>query len=153
MFVGSESQAQASLRVAHDNDNVYFLVSLVDYYLTSEDSVAVCIADSIVSDYRINVKLDGTATFDKYTFGKQVNTSRLNGVKTIIKGTVNNNSDMDDGAIIEISIPKSMLAIEGKSEFGARLALVNNDGNGYVADTFTGASDIYTEYWPKVALD
>ena len=153
LFVGSESQAQATLRVAHDDKNVYFLVSLVDYYLTGEDSVTVCVADDIVSDYRITVKLDGTATLDKYTFGKQEKTSRLGTVKTVLLGTVNDNADMDEGAVIEISVPKSMLALERASEFGARLALLNNDGNGYVADTFTGASDIYTEGWPKVVLD
>lgn len=153
LFVGSESQAQASLRVAHDEKNVYFLVSLLDYCLTSEDAVTVCVAESAISDNRITVYPDGSATLASYSMGKQQSTSALNGVKTVIKGTLDDTSDRDEGVIFEIAVPKADLALQGKNAFTARLALVNNDGDGYVSDTFTGASSVYTEQWPEVILN
>ena len=55
LFVGSESQAQVTLRAAHDADNLYFLLSRLDDVLTSDDTVTVCIAASTTADYRITV--------------------------------------------------------------------------------------------------
>lgn len=40
-FVGSESQAQASVRMSYDKDNLYLLVERLDYDLLSQDTVDV----------------------------------------------------------------------------------------------------------------
>jgi len=153
LFVGSESQAQATLRVAHDDENVYFLVSLLDYYLTSEDSVTVSVADTLVSDYRITVTPDGKATLDTYLLDKQQSSSVLETVAAVPVGTVDRNTDKDEGAVIEIAVPKTKLALDGKKDFAVSLALTNCDGDGYVVDTLTNVSSAYTAYWPKVVLE
>lgn len=153
LFVGSESQAQATLRVAHDDQNVYFLISLLDAYLTSGDSVTVCVADTAVSDRRVTAWLNGKATFSTYHAGEKQTVSTLCGAEVIIKGTVNDNTDTDAGATLELAVPKEKLALGDASEMVVRLLLNNNDGDGTVTDTFDGVHPMYTVYWPKVVLD
>lgn len=153
LFVGSESQAQATVRVAHDDENVYFLLSLLDYYLTGEDAVTVCVADTAVSDHRITVHADGRATFETYQAGQKLKSSAFYGTKTVVKGTVNDNSDKDEGVVIEIAVPKEALGLESANDMQLRLALNNLDGGETVTDTFTAVSDAYTGQWPTVALD
>ena len=153
LFVGSETQAQATLRTAHDEENVYFLISRLDYYLTSGDTATVCIGATDTSDYRITVNLDGNVTVDYYANGMKKNSFTLDSAAVTLLGTVNNNDDKDEGAIIELKVPKAKVELLGKTSFPVRLALANDDGNGTVNDTFTGASAITTKLWPKVVLD
>lgn len=153
LFVGSESQAQTTVRVAHDETNVYFLFSLLDYYLTGEDAVTVCVADTAVSDRRITVFTDGRATLETYQAGQKLKSAALYGAKTVIKGTVNDNSDKDEGVVIEIAVPKATLGLENASDMQVRLMLTNNDGGESVTDTLTDVSEVYTENWPTVTLD
>ena len=153
LFVGSASQAQVTMRTAHDNDNVYFLLSRLDYYLTSGDTVTVCVAAGDSSDYRITVDLEGNATVDYYTNGIKKSSVTLDKASVVLFGTLNDNSDKDEGAVIELKVPKSAVGLTGKSEFGVRLALANQDSEGSISDTFTGVSSFSTKLWPKVVLD
>ena len=153
LFVGSESQAQATLRTAHDDENIYFLISRLDYYLTSNDTVTVCVGASDTSDYRITVGLDGKVNVEYYNTGIKRNSFTLDDAKVVLFGTVDNNDDKDEGAVIEIAVPKDKVDAIGKTEFPVRLALVNDDGMGTGTDTFTGASAFTTKLWPKVVLD
>lgn len=153
LFVGSKSQAQVTLRAAHDSDNVYFLLTRLDYYLTSGDETTVCIAAGDAADYRITAALDGTVTAEYYENDIKVNTFALEKANVRLFGTIDCNSDKDEGAIIELKVPKSSVGLDGKNEFALRLALSNDDGEGAVLDTFTGVSSCMTEFWPKVVLD
>ncbi len=153
LFVGSESQAQVTLRTAHDSENVYFLLSRLDYYLTDGDTVTVCVGAGTTSEYRITVDLNGKASVDYYSNGMKKSSAALDSVVVKLFGTLNNNEDKDEGAVIEMSVPKSMVELTGKTEFPIRLELNNQDGTGSISDTFTGASTFSTKLWPKVVLD
>lgn len=153
LFVGSMSQAQVTMRTAHDDDNVYFLFSRLDYYLTSGDSVTACIAAGDASDYRVTVDLYGNVTVEYYENGQKKSTSTLDKANVTLFGTLDDNSDKDEGALIEVKVPKSAVGLVGKTEFATRLALTNQDGEGSLSDTFTGVSLFSTKLWPKVVLD
>ncbi|MBQ8837254.1 MAG: exo-alpha-sialidase [Clostridia bacterium] len=154
LFVGSASQAQVTMRTAHDDNNVYFLLSRLDYYLTSGDTVTVCVAAGDSSDYRVTVDLSGNVTVEYYSNGMKKSSSTLeNAAKVVLFGTIDDNSDKDEGAVIELSIPKTAVGLTSKTSFGTRLVLVNQDGEGSLSDTFTGVSTFSTKLWPKVVLD
>ena len=153
LFVGSASQAQVTLRAAHDDENVYFLLSRLDYYLTSGDTVTVCIAAGDASDYRVTVDMNGKVTVDHYANGAKQSSTALDDAKVTLYGTLDDNSDKDEGAVIELKVPKSAVSLTGKNDFSVRLALANQDGEGSISDTFTGVSSFSTKLWPKVVLD
>lgn len=151
-FVGSATQAQVTLRTAHDDDNLYFLVSRLDECITDRDTATVCIADSATSDYRITVGLDGIRSIDYYQNGAKQKTLTGGTAAVRVLGTPNNNEDKDEGFVVEFSIPKALVGMTGKKSFQARLALVNGDGAGEVGDSMS-VSKTSTAKWPAVVLD
>ena len=151
-FVGSATQAQVTLRTAHDDDNLYFLVSRLDECITDRDTATVCIADSAASDYRITVGLDGIRSIDYYQNGAKQKTLTGGTAAVRVLGTPNNNEDKDEGFVVEFSIPKALVGMTGKKSFQARLALVNWDGAREVGDSMS-VSQTSTAKWPAVVLD
>ena len=151
-FVGSATQAQVTLRTAHDDDNLYFLVSRLDECITDRDTATVCIADGAASDYRITVGLDGIRSIDYYQNGAKQKTLTGGTAAVRVLGTPNNNEDKDEGFVVEFSIPKALVGMTGKKSFQTRLALVNGDGAGEVGDSMS-VSQTSTAKWPAVVLD
>ncbi len=154
LFVGSESQAQLTLRAAHDDENLYFLVSRFDAYITKKDAAVLAVAVDNTSYYQVVLDLDGIQSIAYYEDGKLKQS--LFGGQAVVKvlGTVDNNADCDTGVVTEISIPKSLFGLAGKDGFAVRLALVNDDGTGTIInDTFTGVSALSSALWPAVVLD
>ena len=153
LFVGSESQAQITLRAAHDNENVYFLVSRLDNFLTSGDTVTVCIGAGTTADYRITAGIDGSLSIAHYSGGVKQADIAAGTCAVKLLGTLDNNEDIDEGCVYEIAVPKSAVGLVGASRFKVRPALVNVDGSGSISDTLTGVSAFSTTLWPTVVLD
>ena len=151
-FVGSETQAQVTLRTAHDDENLYFLVSRLDEFITDRDTATVCIAAGTASDYCITVGLDGIRSIEYYQNGAKQATLTGGTAAVRVLGTPNDNADRDEGFVVEFSIPKALVGMTGKKSFKARLALVNGDGAGETADTMS-VSLYSTAKWPAVVLD
>ena len=154
LFVGSESQAQVTLRTAHDSENVYFLVSRLDDYINEKDAAIVAVAAGDTGYYQIILDLSGIQSIDYYENGKLKQS--LSGGEAVVKvlGTTGDNTDLDEGVVTEVSIPKSLLGLTGEDRFSVRLALSNDDGTGtIVSDTFTGVSALSSSLWPAVVLD
>lgn len=154
LFVGSESQAQVTLRTAHDSENVYFLLSRLDDYINEGDTVTVAVAASNTSYYQIVLDLEGIQSVDYYESGKLKQS--LDGGEAAVKvlGTTGENTDRDTGVVIEVSLPKALIGLSGADHFSARLALFNDDGPGRaVSDTFSGVSIHSSALWPAVVLD
>ena len=153
LFVGSESQAQMTLRAAHDDENVYFLLSRSDDFLQDGDTMTVCIGAGAAADYRITVGVDGIRSIEHYANGAKQQT--LAGGRAAVKvlGTVGNNDDRDEGYVAEIAVPKSAVGLVGASRFKVRPALANQDGSGSISDTLTGVSAFSTSLWPTIVLD
>ena len=153
LFVGSQSQAQITLRTAHDDDNVYFLISRLDYDVMTGDTATVCIAEDSTSYYRIVIAPDGSVTvsYVKGRTSKKVTADVQVAVKLF--GTLNDGSDTDEGMLIEVAVPKSAVGLAGADSFRVSPVLVNKDQSGStVTDTMT-VSTTDTTYWPSVVLD
>lgn len=152
LFVGSKSQAQITEQVAHDKDNVYFLINRLDEYLRSGDEVIVNIGVGDMQYYRVTAKLDGTLSLVYVDKGAE---TKVSGGKAAVKlyGTIDNNDDVDEGAVIEISIPKALVKLNGATSFKACPALVNQDGVGSICDTIENVPAFVTTTWPEVVLD
>ena len=153
LFVGSESQAQMTLRAAHDDENVYFLLSRSDDFLQDGDTMTVCIGAGAAADYRITVGIDGAMTIDHYAGGAKQQTLTGGRAAVRVLGTVGNNDDRDEGYVAEIAVPKSAVGLVGASRFKVRPALANQDGSGSISDTLTGVSAFSTSLWPSIVLE
>ncbi len=154
LFVGSETQAQITVRTAHDDENVYFLISRPDTYVTDGDTATVCIAAGTNSYYRVIVDLNGIASVEFVENGSVKNTLENSGKAAVkVLGTVGDNTDKDEGVVTEVAIPKALVGLTGKTSFAINPSLNNQDGSGSTTDILTGVSTFNTGRWPEVVLD
>ena len=153
LFIGSETQAQITVRTAHDNDNVYFLISRLDEYVTDGDTATICIGAGTSNYYRVVANLSGIESITYVENGAAKNT--VTGGNAVVKvlGTANNNEDKDEGVVTEISIPKALVGLSGATSYTINPSLSNQDGTGSTNDTLTGISAFSTTRWPSVVLD
>lgn len=154
LFVGSETQAQATVQVAHDKNNVYFLVTRLDKYLTSKDTVTMHIADGTANYYSVTFGVKGNYTVT-YTNGGST-TTVASGTSPAVKrfGTVDINTNTDQGVFVEFAVQKSELGLVGDKSFKAVIELVNKDASSTVTtDTLTNVDMTSTANWIDVVLD
>ncbi len=114
-FIGSESQAQVSVRFAFDDEHVYVLAERLDYNLISSDSISIMLDDgSDKGFYTLKADLGGFSSFEYFDGEKrtEADSSEIE-VAVWCDGTVDDNSDKDTGAIYEIKIPRRFLCIDG----------------------------------------
>ena len=151
LFVGSETQAQMTVQAAHDSDNIYFLISRLDEYLTDGDTATLNLGVGKSNYYRVKVGMAGILSIE-YVEGGAVKKT-VEGGKAVVTpfGTVNNDADKDEGVSIELSIPKAMLG--NPDSFTLSPQLSNQDGIGATNDAITGLSPFLTARWPAVILD
>lgn len=147
LFVGEKSQAQATLRVAADNDSVYFLIEVLDHVLSVDDYAMLYISavDKDVLDegaYRLKIVHDGLKQTSAYTNG-WTNSSLDVNAKSNFKGTLDANFDRDHGYIVELSIPRSKLTIKS-GQLLVNFAL-HDSGNG--EDALANTNETSTTKW------
>jgi hypothetical protein len=134
LFVSGKSQAQTSVRLAHDNNYVYVLGERLDNYITAKDQTEYYISDGKDGQYIITVagsdvtvKLfsskSGTKTVDGDALGFKV--------RVTVCGTVDNNSDTDSGILYEIAVPKSLIDTS-TNIVDYRVRMTNKDKDGEV---------------------
>ncbi len=153
LFVGSETQAQVTLRVAHDAENVYFLLSRLDADLTDGDTVTVCVAADKTCYYRITA--DGRGAVSGVYVENAVEKRTFTGRAAVtVLGTENHAGDTDTGVLLEVAVPRAQLGLVGAKQMQVRLELKNKDAKDKVAitDSFTGVSFFATTFWPVVRL-
>ncbi len=153
LFVGSESQAQITLRTAHDDENVYFLVSRLDNDLRKNDLTAIQIADGAKNYYQILLYMDGTASISYVTSKTSDLLEKEYPISAVLFGTLENGEDTDEGAVMEIAVPKDMLGLAGKDSFQVRPMLKNVDDGKAVTDSLTELDEANTLRWPADVLD
>ena len=120
LFVGSDSQAQAAVRPAKDDDNLYFLVERLDTDLSDGDTVELYLADSgsdtlDTNTLRLTVGpngLMGAARFDGSDFA-EIEAGGIQAAVTL-QGTVGNDGDEDTGYLVEVAVPRSLLRISNQ---------------------------------------
>ncbi len=105
-FVGSESQAQASIRASQDEENIYFAAEVLDYYIASDDKVAFLVGNYKTGKYlNVAVSAEGKITVNKG--GITVSKDKLEAAVSV-DGTIDDFSGKDKGYVIELKIPKSV---------------------------------------------
>ena len=141
LFVGNACQAQATLRCSADNDNLYFLIEVLDNNLSASDFGFLMLSPADGANKlggrsrRIRYGLSGIKNTDQYA-GSWTKYSFGADGKVAYAGTIDNNKDEDKGFIIELSVPKSSIEIiDGKVlvNFGYYDALANAEDS--IADT------------------
>lgn len=120
LFVGSKSQAQATLRCSADAENLYLLVEVLDENISTSDYATVTLAGAGVSSVsngsvRVQVSAAGIksqAVYKSSWFQESFGAEAV----PAIDGTADKTTDTDNGWLCEVKIPKSALpaSVEGK---------------------------------------
>lgn len=117
LFVGSKSQAQATLRCAQDSDNIYFLIEALDDNLSTTDFAYIMFTPDgetrlTSKAHRIKIGCKGLKSTDMAMSGGAWKQKDLGvQVKTAFEGTLGNNNDSDKGWFAEFSVPRSSVEI------------------------------------------
>lgn len=115
LFVGGTSQVQGTLRCSYDNDNVYFLVEVLDRNLLVNDYATIYLSPADNSNlaegaHRIRVSMNGLKSSE--TYNNKWNSKELGvQVKTFVCDETNKVRLDEYGYIAEISVPRSSLAV------------------------------------------
>jgi len=164
-FVGSASQAQATIRIAYDDQNLYLLIERLDeriIYNNAQDcdSIDVLINlgdplnEKINADvWKINLNVRGLHRTCRGNANGKFVCCPLDGASAAIcvHGIVNDACNTDTGFVTEVSIPWSSLGgIPEKRRIGFSSVLYNADGDGLIIDPMTGDKP---KDWYTVVLD
>ncbi len=150
LFLGSESQAQASFRVKHDENNLYFLVDRYDKYLAMEDDTVLFLALEGEDKDHIRLAIDpsGKVTATAYANGKSIDITKHVSFSLSLLGSFDD-SDEDEGYLAEISLSKAVFKADGGFRFCA--VLINKDGKElYPVDIMESATEL--KKWQRVVL-
>ncbi len=157
-FVGSDSQAQCSIRFAHDDEKIYILAERLDEYIESSDSISVIIDDGTQGGfYTIKVAPDTKLSATKYDPG----TKRFSNIdctadvsaSVSVCGTVSDPSDKDKGVVYEIAINKTYANAQG-SDLAVNISMQNRDkaSGKLITDTIDGTDVADKSTWIPVSL-
>jgi hypothetical protein len=153
IFVGSDSQAQATLRYAYDASNIYIITERLDNNLTAQDTndIYLTTKDSSVigGAYRLTVDQSGIAAVAKYASGAY-SSSSITGMTAAVR--VNNTGDDDGGYVVEIKIPKSSLDFSS-GILRTNLAVNNSDCGAVTRDILlTTEDEASASKWLRVEI-
>lgn len=112
LFIGSESQAQVSVRFARCDAGLGVLVDRLDYDLCSDDEFTLKIAlpHNKISCIEIVAKADGTVKAEYVADGSRKDIT-VQCASTLL-GTLDDGSDTDEGMLTEMLIPAEYLPEE-----------------------------------------
>ncbi len=112
LFVGSDSQAQMSVRFSRCEEGLGILIDRLDNDLTSKDSCTVRIAlpGSRLNNIDVTVYADGSCEAYRTLDGTKTDIDLKCSVTLF--GTLNDGTDTDDGLIAEMLIPEEFLPEE-----------------------------------------
>ncbi len=155
IFIGSKSQAQASIRVTADSENMYVLIERLDEYIANTgDRVALRFAGKNKSEsYSLTVGRQGIVALRDPS--DNVITLPAGCVAKKVYGTVGDHSDKDTGFVVEVKIPFSYIGGSANS-FLVQPLLQNLDDSTTSADkdlyTLSGMSKDDMSTWIKVSV-
>ncbi len=150
-FVGSESQAQAAIRVAQDSENIYFVAEVLDEKISSDDKVSFCVGNKNDGRYaNISVDIQGKVTVNLKSTLK-LNRDVLDGAASVV-GTADDYTDKDTGYIVELKIPKSELGDLDEVIFNPILQNSDKEKDIAVLDTVADLSTTNRSNWLVIKL-
>lgn len=154
LYICSLGDTKATVRCSHDTDNLYFLFEITDKDISKDDYVQLFLSDpqkQALSGTSIRVKASysGLKTAGPYAGGWQEKSIGAK-VSSSYDGTPAMNSDEDHGYLVEISVPKSSVAINNGMVL-ANFALFDIKNGG--EDAILPTADKSTEKWiPIIGL-
>jgi len=151
-FVGSDSQAQAAIRVAQDSDFVYFIAEVLDNKISNKDRVVFCIGNTETDKY-MNVSVNPLGEIGvNIKSSISVNKDQLTAA-ALFDGTVNDFADKDNGYVVELKVPKSLIGDVSTISF---CPMLNNQdaSDGVVIQDSIGALTVNDRSnWLRIELD
>lgn len=128
LYLDAGETTNASVRSSSDSDNVYVLVEAHDKTISKRDKITIVLSPvapgDVVTDgaVRLTIVPDGRMSISRYNSGKWSVIESTVAVKIALGGTIDDNSDEDEGYILEFSIPKDELKLsDGVAAFNASI--------------------------------
>lgn len=150
LFVGEKSQAQATLRCSFDDENVYFLVEVLDNVISKDDYATIYlspVSNNMLTEKSCRIRVSHEGLKGVYTYKTDWTNADLNvSVNAKYKGTISNIYDQDYGYITEISVPRSKLNIES-GEIRVNFSIFDKQGG---LDAISNASSTNTANWISI---
>jgi len=155
IFIGSVSQAQASYRFAHDDENVYVLLERLDYSVTKEDKDLIFLAREGSKKYiKLTSTQNGVTKIQAWN-GTEFSNVDVKNVKSVANTVLaaDVGGEQDVGYAVEIVVPKSML--DGITDkLMVNIQLGNTDGKDrFENDVFEDVTITDPRTWRAVVLD
>jgi len=154
LFIGNESQAQTTFRLAYDNKNVYLLAERLDYFLTDYDTIEVFLAQNHNGKHiKLELSPSGLVSLKEFHKGvyKTLDSTKIK-VHTTVLGTLNDSSDTDMGYLIELAIPNNLISFSQKRLMFNAIMYNSDNGEEPVEDTFTNIYIDDTKTWIPVNI-
>ena len=155
LFIGSDSQAQASIRSWYDLDNIYFRIDVLDNNVTNSDLFELYIHNADLKYDNVNYEyLYINASSNNNSIVKLFNNSSEKNISNIvlIDTAVYNTKDENGGYVINITIPKNAFNLTSNS-IKIDAVLNNYDGVGEITyDTFAGVTVDNRLTWLDIKL-
>jgi hypothetical protein len=152
IFVGSDSQAQETLRYANDGVNIYIIAERLDSTLTALDTTDIYFTVTNTPDlngsYKISVGQNGIISTEMYAYGSY-SAVQIAGIEAAVY--VNNSGNtLERGYNVEIKIPKASVGLTANL-FRTCFVLNNSDdGTTVVSDKLFNAKTSSADNWIKV---
>ncbi len=156
LFIGSMSQAQASVRAAQSDKGICFMVERLDDYLDEKNDTVLIYFAQKGSDgyYRVTVGCSGVVGFDRFD-GKKFVSLDKSGVEFAkkVNGTVGYDEDTDHGYSVEVCVLSSALS-EKIDNMCICLNLQNSDkAKKSELDTLSGVDIAKKDTWIDVSFN
>ena len=155
-FVGSDTQAQMSVRYAFDNGDLLILAERLDSFLTSGDCIGFILPSEGSSYYNIRFDLEGVNNvmhMENASRGKRIDAEDIE-VAISVVGTVDDITDEDTGAVWEIRIPAKYFVIEDGYLSVIPMLLNKDTKNGKTVTDMPDACDVTKRItWLRVAAE
>ena len=152
LFIGSESQAQMSIRFAYDDDRLYILIERLDDVLASGDAESIYIASSHNTYYTLNFTNEGLSDVKYFNslWTTTVSSSNIQWNMKLYDGS-GNTAGKQKGKILELSLPLSMCEVTDDGCVLINAVLINQDeGETVITDTFTNVTVEDMKTWHRI---
>ncbi len=153
IFVGSNSQAQASVRFAEDTEHIYILCERLDEKLSSKDDVDIFLAGNNAKEYyKLTVSPKGVEKVVRFENKKPADFDSSVESYAVCVGTVGYDDDTDTGYSVELKLKKSEFSLSLSDGVRATLALENKDGSdSFDSDKINGHTVLDTGTWTYIS--
>lgn len=171
IFIGAYSENNIRIKTAYDNQYLYISVNAKDKKLwqdsdhpLNDDGVRILLDPTNKNAIRngvfsFAVDLNGNIKVQEGNASGFWSTKTVSGINVVkkISGTINNNSDIDEGYTLEIAIPWSVLGVTPivGSGFGINFCMYSDAdgaGNDY-SENVSGNEELTPSTWCKITPD